>query len=65
MGAFSGEASQTASLSELLRRLECGDFDLVAVGRALLQDPQWAVKIHQDHTADLMNFNPSALAMLA
>lgn len=65
MGAFSGEASQPASLGELLRRLERGDFDLVAVGRALLQDPQWAVKIHQDRTAALMNFNPSALAMLA
>ncbi|KAM3093032.1 NADH:flavin oxidoreductase [Phormidesmis sp. 146-12] len=64
MGAFSGEASQAASLNELLRRLERGDFDLVAVGRALLQDPQWAVKIHQDRTADLMNFNPSALAIL-
>ncbi len=64
IGAFSGEASQAASLDELLRRLERGDFDLVAVGRALLQDPQWAVKIHQNRTADLINFNPSALAML-
>jgi 2,4-dienoyl-CoA reductase-like NADH-dependent reductase (Old Yellow Enzyme family) len=64
IGAFSGEASQAASLNELLRRLERGDFDLVAVGRALLQDPQWTVKIHQNRTADLMNFNPSALAML-
>jgi 2,4-dienoyl-CoA reductase-like NADH-dependent reductase (Old Yellow Enzyme family) len=62
--AFSGEASQAALLDELLRRLERGDFDLVAVGRALLQDPQWAVKIHQNRTADLMNFNPSALAIL-
>lgn len=28
-----------------LTRLERGDFDLVAVGRGLLHDPQWLVKI--------------------
>lgn len=65
MGTFAGEASQPALLDELLRRLDRGDFDLVAIGRALLQDPQWAVKIYEGRTAELMNFNPSAMAALS
>ena len=65
MAAFGGEASQPAPIDELLRRLDRGDFDLVAIGRALLQDPQWAVKVHEGRTADLMNFDPSAMAALS
>ena len=64
VAAYAGEASKPASLDELLRRLERGDFDLVAVGRALLQDPQWAVKVHAGRTEDLMDFAPSAMATL-
>jgi len=45
--------------------LERGDFDLVAVGRALLQDPQWAVKVRQDRRGELMNYEASALRTLA
>jgi 2,4-dienoyl-CoA reductase-like NADH-dependent reductase (Old Yellow Enzyme family) len=40
-----GAGADPASLDELIRRFERGDFDLVAVGRALLQDPQWVDKI--------------------
>ncbi|THD76236.1 MAG: NADH:flavin oxidoreductase [Phenylobacterium sp.] len=65
IAAYGGEASKPASLDELLRRLDRGDFDLVAVGRALLQDPNWAVKIHQDRTAELMDFDRSAMATLS
>src|SRR5471032_858790 len=53
VAAFAGEGSKPASLDELLRRLDRGDFDLVAVGRAILQDPEWAVKIHQGRNDDL------------
>jgi 2,4-dienoyl-CoA reductase-like NADH-dependent reductase (Old Yellow Enzyme family) len=54
-----------ASLDELLRRLERGDFDLVAVGRALLQDPQGVVKIKEDRRGELMKYEASALRHLA
>jgi 2,4-dienoyl-CoA reductase-like NADH-dependent reductase (Old Yellow Enzyme family) len=64
VASYGGEASEPASLDELLRRLERGDFDLVAVGRALLQDPQWAVKVHQGRTGELMSFERSAMATL-
>ena len=65
VASYGGEASTPASLDELLRRLDRGDFDLVAVGRALLQDPQWVVKIRQDRRDELMNYDASALRTLA
>jgi len=65
IASYGGETSKPASLDELLRRLERGDFDLVAVGRALLQDAQWAVKIHEGRNDELMDFDRSAMATLA
>ncbi|MDB5430102.1 MAG: 12-oxophytodienoate reductase [Caulobacter sp.] len=65
IAAWGGEKSQPASLDELLRRLDRGDFDLVAVGRAVLQDPQWAVKVREGRTADLQVYDSSALATLS
>jgi 2,4-dienoyl-CoA reductase-like NADH-dependent reductase (Old Yellow Enzyme family) len=37
--SFAGKIARASSLDGLLARLERGEFDLVAVGRALLQDP--------------------------
>ncbi len=65
IAAYGGEASRPASLDELIRRLERGDFDLVAVGRALLQDPLWARKVRQGRTEDLLDFERSAMATLS
>ena len=63
-GIRSGETSQPASLDELLRRLDRGDFDLVAVGRALLADPEWALKVRDGRDAELKDFGREALAVL-
>ncbi|HEY9218023.1 MAG TPA: 12-oxophytodienoate reductase, partial [Phenylobacterium sp.] len=65
VAAFAGEGSQPASLDELVRRLERGDFDLVGVGRALLQDPTWAVKVKHGRTEELLAFERAALARLS
>lgn len=43
--AFAGEGSGVRSLDDLLDRMERDEFDFVAVGRALLQDPEWAAKV--------------------
>ena len=64
IAGYAGEASKPASLDELIRRLERDEFDLVAVGRALLQDPQWAVKVHQGRQSELLDFDRSAMATL-
>ena len=64
LAAFAGESSEPSSLEELLRRMDRGDFDLVAVGRPLLSDPFWVKKIKEGRTQELKGFNKSALAEL-
>jgi len=65
IAAFAGEGSKPASLDELIRRLEREEFDLVGVGRALLQDPQWALKVREGRIGELQNFERAALATLS
>ena len=65
LAAFRGEASTPSPLEELLRRFDRGDFDLVAVGRALLADAEWTRKIREGHLAELIGFNKEALATLS
>lgn len=64
IAAWRGERSQPASLDKLLRRLERGEFDLVAVGRALLNDPNWVEKIRDGRIAELQPFAREALSRL-
>jgi 2,4-dienoyl-CoA reductase-like NADH-dependent reductase (Old Yellow Enzyme family) len=64
LAAFRGENSNPASLDELVRRYERGDFDLVAVGRALLADPHWVEKIQEERTGELKGFTKEALGQL-
>jgi len=64
INSFGGEISQPASLDELLRRLERGDFDLVAVGRALISDAQWASRVRAGRIDELRAYDRGALATL-
>jgi 2,4-dienoyl-CoA reductase-like NADH-dependent reductase (Old Yellow Enzyme family) len=64
IAAYGGEKSEPASLDELVRRLEAEEFDLVAVGRALLQDPLWTVKVREGRNDELLAFDRSAMATL-
>jgi 2,4-dienoyl-CoA reductase-like NADH-dependent reductase (Old Yellow Enzyme family) len=64
MASFQGESAMPTPLDELLRRLERGDFDLVAVGRPLLADPHWVRKIGEGRTDDLRGFRKEDLATL-
>ncbi|NOZ78355.1 MAG: NADH:flavin oxidoreductase [Acidobacteria bacterium] len=63
-GAFRGASSQPTGIDELLRRLEAGEFDLVAVGRALLADPQWPMKIREGRIDEIEPFTPECLKIL-
>lgn len=65
IAAFGGETSKPASMDELLRRLDRGDFDLVGIARALLQDPLWATKVKAGRTQNLEPFRHEALASLS
>ncbi|QHQ36498.1 NADH:flavin oxidoreductase [Algicella marina] len=64
-GAFGGESSGSAELDGLVRRMERGEFDLIAVGRALLSDAAWADKVRRGATGELRGFSASDLATLA
>ncbi len=65
IGSFRGETSAPAPLDELVRRMEREEFDLVAVGRALLADPQWAKKVHEGRPDQLADFSREAMATLS
>ncbi|QKZ03135.1 NADH:flavin oxidoreductase [Pseudomonas eucalypticola] len=58
------KVAQPASLENLLTRLENDEFDLVAVGRALLVDPDWAAKVRDGHEQDILPFSREALTTL-
>jgi len=62
--AFQGQSSQATELDRLVARMDRGEFDLIAVGRALLSDPAWAHKVHTGDVGALKGFAPSALAEL-
>ncbi|MGW4738411.1 NADH:flavin oxidoreductase [Nocardia xishanensis] len=63
--AFTGEGAELGSLDNLLDRLERDEFDLVAVGRALLQDPQWAAKVLEGRIDELNPYDGTALKTLS
>ena len=62
---FGGKAASTQGIGELITRLDAGKFDLVAVGRALLADPAWAVKVRDDRPGDITTFTRDLLQTLA
>ncbi|MFT5375564.1 MAG: 2,4-dienoyl-CoA reductase-like NADH-dependent reductase (Old Yellow Enzyme family) [Candidatus Latescibacterota bacterium] len=53
-----GEGQESAS--ELLRRYERGDFDMVAVGRPLLSDAAWCDKIRAGRSSEIVDYTPEA-----
>jgi 2,4-dienoyl-CoA reductase-like NADH-dependent reductase (Old Yellow Enzyme family) len=64
LAAFAGESSQPSSLDELIRRMDRGDFDMVAVGRALLADASWTTKVRHHKSDELTGFTKEALQQL-
>lgn len=58
------KVAQPASLEKLLERLGNQEFDLVAVGRALLVDPDWAIKVREGRDQDILPFSREALTTL-
>ncbi|MGW4352400.1 NADH:flavin oxidoreductase [Nocardia sp. NPDC004582] len=63
--AFAGVGAELGSLDNLLDRLERDEFDLVAVGRALLQDPEWAAKVLAGRLDELKPYDGAALKTLS
>lgn len=62
--AFRGESSEPQPIDALIKRFDRGDFDLVAVGRALLSDPHWVRKVKDGRVGELSGFQSADLRQL-
>ena len=60
------EASEVAkdSFDNLSKRLNNDEFELVAIGRALLQDPEWVLKVRENRLDELSDYSKKALTSL-
>ncbi len=59
-----GETATPRSIVDLVNRLERREFDLIAIGRALITNPNWPKVVAAGHARDLNPFSVSALAEL-
>lgn len=62
--AFIQKGAETAGIGRLLEMLARGDFDLVAVGRALLANADWPNKVRAGQFDRLAAYDPKILATL-
>ena len=65
MASDRGEGSKTQPIDNLLKRLATQEFDLVAVGRALLDDPEWLQKVGRGEFDKLRAYDPAAMKILS
>lgn len=54
----------TASFTELEQRMNNDEFELVGIGRALLQDPEWVIKIREGRYDELEDYSKQSLMQL-
>tara|TARA_R110000851_G_scaffold76968_1_gene169383 strand:- start:229 stop:753 length:525 start_codon:yes stop_codon:yes gene_type:complete len=58
------EAVEKAGIDELVERMNNHEFELIAVGRALLQDPEWLIKVKEGRLNEVESFAKKSLAKL-
>jgi 2,4-dienoyl-CoA reductase-like NADH-dependent reductase (Old Yellow Enzyme family) len=62
INSYRQKGAESAGIERLLEMLDRGDFDLVAVGRALITNPDWPKRIRDGRT--VAPFDPKALETL-
>jgi 2,4-dienoyl-CoA reductase-like NADH-dependent reductase (Old Yellow Enzyme family) len=60
-----GEPARGTGLDPLVARMERDEFDMIAVGRALLNDPDWVAKARSGRTEEYRGFSGADLGALA
>jgi 2,4-dienoyl-CoA reductase-like NADH-dependent reductase (Old Yellow Enzyme family) len=60
-----GKSGAPVSLDRLLSMLAQNQFDMVAIGRGMLSDPEWAQKVGRGDIASLKPFHPNVLQTLS
>jgi 2,4-dienoyl-CoA reductase-like NADH-dependent reductase (Old Yellow Enzyme family) len=63
-GSFAGQSTQATGLGDLEMRMERGEFDLIAVGRALIANPDWAQLVRDGRMDELAGFASEQLGVL-
>jgi len=58
------DAVEQAGIDELVERMNRHEFELVAVGRALLQDPEWLQKLRDGRSDEIAAFSRKSLGAL-
>lgn len=62
--SFRQASAEISGIERLIEMMERGDFDLIAIGRALIVNPDWANKVRAGKLHELMPYDPKALATL-
>lgn len=62
--SYAGKEARVQGIDALIERLDRGEFDLVAVGRALLADAEWADKVRDGRESEIKVFTPDAMKRL-
>lgn len=62
MSTHAGVAAD--SIAQLAQRVSDNEFELVAVGRALIQDPEWILKVKNNQLDQLQGYSKDSLMTL-
>lgn len=62
---FVGGEAGSADIGELLQRMEADEFELVAVGRALIANPDWLKQVQKGDVSNIKTYDKSLLTALA
>jgi 2,4-dienoyl-CoA reductase-like NADH-dependent reductase (Old Yellow Enzyme family) len=63
-GESAFRSAEPASLDELMRRMNQSEFDLVAVGRALIANPDWPALVRAGHIESIESYSSEMLNTL-
>lgn len=58
------KAFSIRGIDDLIERMEANEFDLIAVGRALLQDPFWVTKMRTGHWDEITPYTKASIDTL-
>lgn len=64
INVFTGDKSEPTGIENLIERMERDEFDLIAVGRALIADPDWVQKVKAGRFDVMKPFDASLLQEL-
>ncbi|PCH63067.1 MAG: 12-oxophytodienoate reductase [SAR86 cluster bacterium] len=62
---YQGGTAETAGIDKLLEKMEADEFDLIAVGRALIANPEWANMVKENKMQEMKTYSRELLTELA